>query len=405
MVMAVNGRFQVLLSAYFISSVGDWVSRLAVPVILFKMTGSAFCLSLAYAMTFLPYLVVTPVGGVLADAVDRRTLLVVVDIAAGSLVILMALSAWLAPETAWSFYPLLFLLFSLVAVYHPAFQSYLPSLLAESEFAKGNSYISAADNVTDVLGPILGGFLITTIGAMNALYLDAASFLFSAACICFIEARPLVLRLLRNVSAAACWDDLREGALYVFGHQTLRYGCILFAVTNFGITLFTSNLMFFLISFLGLESIGIGIILGVAGCGGLVGSLMAPHIIRHASDGFVMLTANIVGGLGILALAWLQSPLAVAAIWGFVLATNSVVVVTFFTLRQRVVPDELLGRAVAMSRFISFLAIPLGSVLGGWLVEQSGSVMLTIILSGAIVTIAGFLALLTPLGASAALAD
>jgi predicted MFS family arabinose efflux permease len=353
-------------------------------------------------MTFLPFLIVTPVGGILADAVDRRALLVVVDGAAGFLVVIMALTASAVPGIAWPFYPILFLLFSLVAIYHPTFQSYIPSLLPEKELAKGNSYISAADNFADVLGPIMGGVLIASVGAVNALYIDAASFLFSAFCVYFIDARPLVMRL-RNVTVVSTWrDDLRDGAMYVLKHPILRYGCILFAFTNLGLTLFTSNLMFFLIAHVGLDSVEIGTVLGLAGCGAILGSLAAPHIGRYVSDGFLMLITNVVGGLGILLLAWLRDPLAIAAVWGFVLATNSVVVVTFFTLRQRVVPIELLGRAVAMTRFVSFLAVPLGSVLGGWLVERSGSVMLATVMSGAIITVAGFAGMLTPLNAPAA---
>jgi predicted MFS family arabinose efflux permease len=393
-----TGRFRFLLSAYFLSSAGDWISRLAIPLLLYHITGSALCLSLAYAMTFLPFVFVTPIGGVLADAVDRRTLLVVADSGAAGLMLTMAVSATIAPDTAWPFFPLLFLLFSLVAIYHPAFQSYIPSLLREADLSRGNAAISAVDNLTNVLGPLLGGALIAAVGPEHALYVDAASFLVSAVCIYGSEARPLTLRLHRT-TATRWHDDLREGARYVLRHPVLRCGCLLFTATNLGLTLFTANLMFFLISDLRLGSLGVGMVLGVSGGGAILGSLVAPWLNRRLSQGFILTGANIVAGLAILLLASLRLPLAVAVVWGIVLAMNSIVVVTFFTLRQRIVPTELLGRAVATTRSVSFLAVPVGSVLGGWLVDQSASVMPAILLSGAIVTVAGCAALLTSLNA------
>jgi len=250
-------RYRLAWLAYFLSGAGDWISRLAVPVLLFQLTGSALCLSVAYAITYLPFLVVTPAGGVFADAFDRRSLLVASDTAAGLLVVALALIASQRSGTPWLFYPVLFLIFSLTAVYHPIFQSYIPTLVPENDWDKANSYISASDNLTDVLGPVVGGLVVGFIGAANSLWLDAASFFMSASCIYLVDRKTLIFRPARVSTLKTLVSDFREGTIYVFRHRVLRYCCLLFALTNLGLTIFTSNFMFFCLEGLALTQSGL----------------------------------------------------------------------------------------------------------------------------------------------------
>lgn len=391
-----NARYRLVWLAYFLSGAGDWITRLAVPVMLYHLTGSALYLSLAYAMTYLPFLLITPAGGVFADAMDRRSLLVASDAAAGLMVVALALTA-ATPSTPWLFFPLLFMVFSFSAMYHPIFQSYIPSLVSDQELDKANAYLSVADNLVDVLGPVAGGLLVGLLGAPNALWLDAGSFFISAFCLYLVARDRLVFRFCRDVSLRSLVSDFREGAVYVFRQRVLRYCCLLFAVTNLGLTIFTANLMFFLLDRLALDSAEVGVTLGLAGIGAIAGSLAAPFVGRHVGAGILIVIATVISGLGIVLLLWFRHPLLVAALWGGVLATNSIVVVTFFTLRQRIVPTELLGRAVATSRFISFLAIPIGSLLGGWLVEHGGGIDMAILVGGMLVAVSGFMGMLMPL--------
>lgn len=391
-----NARYRLVWLAYLLSGAGDWITRLAVPVMLYHLTGSALYLSLAYAMTYLPFLLITPAGGVFADAMDRRSLLVASDAAAGLMVVALALTA-ATPSTPWLFFPLLFMVFSFSAMYHPIFQSYIPSLVSDQELDKANAYLSVADNLVDVLGPVAGGLLVGLLGAPNALWLDAGSFFISAFCLYLVARDRLVFRFCRDVSLRSLVSDFREGAVYVFRQRVLRYCCLLFAVTNLGLTIFTANLMFFLLDRLALDSAEVGVTLGLAGIGAIAGSLAAPFVGRHVGAGILIVIATVISGLGIVLLLWFRHPLLVAALWGGVLATNSIVVVTFFTLRQRIVPTELLGRAVATSRFISFLAIPIGSLLGGWLVEHGGGIDMAILVGGMLVAVSGFMGMLMPL--------
>ena len=244
----------------------------------------------------------------------------------------------------------------------------------------------------------MGGIFVGLAGAANSLWLDSASFFISALCIYLAERTPLTLRPSRAATVAQLSRDLRDGAVYVYRDLVLRHYCLLFAMTNLGLAIFTSNLMFFLLGGLGLSVTGSGIVLGVSGGGAIAGSLAAPFVGRYVGPGPVIVAATLLSGLGILSLDWLQDARVIAVVWGFVLATNSIVIVTFFTLRQRIVPAELLGRAVAVSRLVSFLAIPIGSAFGGWLATREGSLQLPILLAGLIVFASGLVGMLMPLG-------
>lgn len=397
----INHRYSLLLLAYSLSAIGNWIHRLAVPIILFEMTGSPLVLSISYALTFLPMVIVTPFGGVLADALDRRKILIYGDCVAGLLVVCMALVAMGSPALTFLLYPLIFIVSSFAAIYHPAFHSYLPMLVREHELAAGNSYINAADNAVDVVGPIIGGSVIAMIGTVNSLYFDAASFLASAAAIALIRGATPTLKADAYARLYEWRNDLRAGIVYALAHPVVRYSCLLFALSNFGLGIFMANFMYYLLVRVELNPMQVGTTLALSGIGGILGSIIAPRLSRYLDEGPLILNCTILVGLGTLLLHWTANSLAVAVVWGGVLAANSIIIVTFFTLRQRVVPSEFLGRTVAITRPIGYAAIPLGSILGGWLVQYSGGLDYAILASGVIVTGAGVFGWFTPLCNSA----
>src|SRR5262249_44290627 len=95
--MLFNRNFSLLFLANFLSELGDWLFRVSIPIFLYQSTGSALVMSASYAVTYLPYLIVTPVGGVLADRLERRRLLVGGDLGAGLLMALLIVILYLDP--------------------------------------------------------------------------------------------------------------------------------------------------------------------------------------------------------------------------------------------------------------------------------------------------------------------
>ena len=402
--MAVNTRFALLLAAYVVSAVGDWVFKLAVPLFVFEKTGSPMAMALAYALTFLPYLLATPVGGALADRVDRRRLLIRVD--AASTVLAFAIAAYALWYPGWMepFYVLIVCLASFSSLYHPAFQSFIPMIVARDDLARANSYVQASDNLIHLVGPLAGGGLIAAVGAVDAMLANAVTFALSGALILAIRmpggtaAQRAPGPALRPLGIAGIAADMRDGLACAFAHDALKYSAILALFANFGTNVLAGSFMYFLVEELRLGPDLVGLTFALSGLGALAGSLGAPRIARLTTPGRLALCSILGAGLATLGLVWARDVATVALLRGLSLGLLSMLVVTMFTLRQQLVPPSHLGRTVAATRTMSFATIPFAAYLGGSLLERTGDINGLIVLSGGTLLATGIAGLFTPLG-------
>ncbi|PIQ44093.1 MAG: hypothetical protein COV52_02290 [Gammaproteobacteria bacterium CG11_big_fil_rev_8_21_14_0_20_46_22] len=392
----INKNYRLLLTAYFLSTVGDWLYRLAIPILIFHLTHSALAMSIAYALTFLPFIVVTPFGGVIADRVNRRKMMMYGDWFAAIATLCLALQQTFLSSVIWPIYPLVFAIAALSSVYHPAFQSFIPEIVERDSLSKANSYLTSSDNLISLLGPLASGGLIAILGALNAIYINAASFALSAILITLITKRAKAAPH-RGITLQSIFIDLKEGMHYAWKNAVIKYGCFLFLCSNFAIQVFYANFIFFLVKILKLTPVHVGVAIAVSGIGAIIGSLVAPRIGKHLAKGRIIVCCTIGAGLSTLLLLLARSGVTAGLAWGVVAAFNSVIIVTYFTLRQRVVPSEYLGRTVAITRLISYMMIPIASIFGGWVLQHHGNMQMIILLSSVVMTTGGVIAWFTPL--------
>src|SRR4051812_10906416 len=149
--------YYLLVSAYFLSAVGNWIYRIALPLLIYERTHSALNMALAFGVAYVPFLLFSPFGGIMADRCDRRRLLWVGDTVSCLFAAALAITVYLRPSGLWIIYPLVFLLASVEPFYHAAFQSIIPSLVMPQRLTKANAWIQGADNLVAFLGPLLGG--------------------------------------------------------------------------------------------------------------------------------------------------------------------------------------------------------------------------------------------------------
>jgi predicted MFS family arabinose efflux permease len=247
-----------------------------------------------------------------------------------------------------------------------------------------------------MIGPLLGGALIVALGTTTALFLDALSFLGSALLIRAMRFR--VTDAPRPQARSSSWiHDLREGISYVRAHPIIRCGALLFLGTNFASTLVQANYIFFLTEILGCGPAELGLAFAIPGCGAVVGALVAPKVRQRVHPEVLILACTIVAGLMTLPLLVAQSALAVAVLWAVVTALGTVNAVTWFTLRQQVVPPHVLGRVVALTRLLAFASIPIAAVVGGVLLNTTQSMSVVILLAASVRLGVGILGFWTPL--------
>ena len=147
---AASRQYPLLLCAFFVSTAGDWLYRLALPLLVLEMTGSALGTALVYTLEHLPYLLFAVLGGVIADRANRRSLLIRTDIVAAVLIGLLAILVWLRAVEVWMVYAAAFLLSASRPLYHAAFQGLIPRLIAADRLAHANSRLQATQSGLDM---------------------------------------------------------------------------------------------------------------------------------------------------------------------------------------------------------------------------------------------------------------
>ncbi|GAA3227575.1 MFS transporter [Actinocorallia longicatena] len=365
-------RFWLLLSAYLVSSLGNWVYRLTLPLFVLHLTGSALQTGAVYAVTFGPHLLLLLPGGLLADRLPRQRLLVTGDLAAGALAAVLAVEAGLAP--LWVIYLLAFLLACVDPLYHPAFQAIVPELVDEVSLPVANARLYGGDSVLNLLGPVLGGTLVVTIGYGPALYLDAATF--------FVSALLLTLVGPTRRPSGGRRAGLAEGARFLRASPFLWTAAWAFAAFNLCICTVQFNVVYYLSHYEGFGPVLVGAVLGLEGLGLLLGATAAPALLARYGPGTLITGGNAVMGAGVLLLPLLHGPVAIGTVWAVVFAGGGLADVAMFTTRHRLVPSRLLGRVIGASRMIAWAAMPVAALLGGVLEEPLGGFERVILLAG-----------------------
>jgi len=187
--------FRLLTGGQFTSTIGDYCYAVALPWLVLSSHGGAILLGTVLACYGVPRMVLIPVGGVLADKVGPRTVMLIAD--AGRCVVVAAMAVLAARHTAslTALGPAAALIGAGEGLFIPASFSLMPSLLSEERLAAGNAISNAAVQAGSLLGPALGGALVATTRASTwAFVIDAASFAVSALTLALIPRR-----------AAGCW--------------------------------------------------------------------------------------------------------------------------------------------------------------------------------------------------------
>ena len=384
-----NVRFLQLWVGQGISFVGDFVSTVALVVLVVELSGSASAVGGILVARLIPTLA-SPLVGVLADRLDRRVVLVTSDLARAMLITGVIFVRDLAV-----LYVLVFLMGLARTFFNPTIRAAFPSVVREGDLTRANSLISGTFSFSVMAGPALGGLLVATAGVEAAFVLDAATYLISAA---FLSRIPLPRP--QGGDGEGFVRELRAG----FGYLAAARVPLAIVVGAFLATL-TANASVPAEVFLAKETFGAG----DAGYGLLVSLLGGGMILGSA------LTAVLGERVNLVALYFLSiflTALALAATGlspTFVLALLAVTFVGVSygmdnvatdTVLQKRVPDALLGRVFA-ARFLTYsvgevLAYP----MGGLVVDAVGP-RYTYLLTGAATAAAGLLILLVIFAAQA----
>jgi MFS family permease len=364
-----KSNYVLLLGAFTVSTVGDWLYKLALPLLVLRMTGSALGTAAVYSLEYAPYVVFSLVGGVTADRFDRRRLMVASDFLSALLVGLLAVLVWTGTQQVWMIYLGGFLLGAVRPFYHPAFQALIPRLLPDAELPRANARVQMVESLLGFMGPVLGASVVVALGITSSLFLDTVSFVLSASAVAAIRIpRAVVAKVKTRIL-----DDLRAGYAYLKRDRVILSGSVVMAFSNVGLYMIEANFVFYLVGLRHMRLWAVGIVLGAQGVGSVIGAAIAPRLGARVRAGPLVIGALTAAGLATALLVPARSLAAIAVAWGAVGVFTMLVVVTWFTLRMRTIPSELFGRVVGFSRMLAFVTIPPASILGGALLGLTHS--------------------------------
>ncbi|GEL15026.1 MFS transporter [Pediococcus cellicola] len=387
--------FNKLWFSFLKSSIGDWLYKLALPLIVLAKTGSAYHAATIYGISFIPWIFFSLIGGSIADTFNKKRILFLGNVVSGILTVLLALFVKQTNLIMWQLYLIVFFLSSIDPLIHPTFQSILPQLTESTELITANAKIQTVDNTLSIVGPLLGGTVIVLFSGVNALWVDAITFFMAAF---FITKISIKTPSRGTLSLKKLIKSIKEGASYSFGQKVIFSGSVMFFFSNFALNMFEANFMYYMTRQLKLSVFDASMAMTLAGIGSLTAGFVTPKISRYFSSGRILSVSTMLAGLFTIFLFITNSAWSVGLVLGLISFFGTINVITYFTLRQRTVPSNILGRIVSVTRMVSYASIPIGSWLSGYLISIGTTMKVIVILAGIIRLLAGAGAWLSPLG-------
>ena len=374
--------YLILLSGSTISQSGDWLYNVALAVYVFDRTGSAGWVAAATVLRLVPYVVLAPIGGVIADRFDRRSVMIWSDVLrALSMGALAAVAAADGPILAVTL--LAFATTAFGTAYVPAMMAVTPTLVGEDDLAAANALNMLVDNLTIVVGPAVGAALLAVTSPVFAFTVNALTFLAPALLLTIGLKR---VEKSRDETTEVSWHPgafaahLAEGAREVSKSAGARVlaGFLLGTAFVYG----TQTVLLVLVSDerLGTEARGYGYLLGALGAGGVIAAPLVNRLASGRKLAPTLLTGIAMAAIPMAVLCVVHSAVVAVALMVVSGAGGTVVDVLGVTLLQRALPDELRGRVFGLLDSGVVIAILAGSIIASPLVDALG-------LSGALITV------------------
>lgn len=374
-----NRRFASLYAADTVSAFGDRIHALALYVLVLDRTGRALDVGALAIAQVLPATLLAPVAGWLVDRVDRRRLMVYMDLLRCGLVLLIPFVGGLSQILV------IAALLSAARQFHdPARMALLPSLVRPEQIVPANSLSIGTLQLLLLVGPAVGGVLIAAFGTTVAFQVDAATYVASALLLLGVGGAPAMPHA-RLASGRAAWRqfvvETQEGVRLVAGDPVLRFAIGFFALTVLVTSMQQPLLLLFVKQVLGAGDGELGLVMSAAGLGGLAGSALAPLARRWMSPLRLIPTLCFIDGLALVGFALarqLVPALVLVACFGLLAGVLEIHVVSLFQLR---VPEAARGRAFGWLGPI-FGPLSVGSIGLGTLLAQHAGVVPVLLGSG-----------------------
>ncbi|MGA3037154.1 MAG: MFS transporter [Vulcanimicrobiaceae bacterium] len=351
------------------SYVGDGLRAIAIPLLVFKLTGSALNLGLTFALEVFTFGVFSLLGGSLADRLNRKRLMIVCDIMRFAIILSFALGF----RFGWLTLPFLYggiVLHSMCgAVFNGGQASSIPYVLGKDRATRGVAALSSTESAVNTVAPPIGGAIFGFAGPFPALLINAFTYIASIGSLSAVRdlGPELELGFPRPIHIV---EDIATGFRFLFADRTMRTITMTsFLANTFGVLGFTAYVPYIKRD-LGGNDLAVGIVFGVCGLGAVLGALIVSRI--RVPYGKIIIATYLWTNFE-LPVIWTHQIAVAAAALGLASIAGGASVTATIGWRMRIIPEETVGRVFGAVRLLVLAGMLPGALIGGALADAYGA--------------------------------
>lgn len=372
--------FTLVVIGQIISLFGNAAIRFALPLYLLNLSGSSALYGTVTACAFIPAILLSPVGGIIADRANKRNIMVVLDFMTAVIILIFSLLMNYVNIILLLVITLM-LLYGIAGAYQPSVQASIPLLMSQENYMRANSIINTISSFSSLMGPILGGILYSIYGIKPILWICIICFFFSAIMEIFIHI-PFQKQKIHNNIFKTIRSDFAESIRFIRKEKPVL-GKGMYVVC--GINLFLSAMIIVALPYLITEVLPLekawantlyGFAQGALAAGGLTGGICSGIFANKLSikkAGYILIFCTVcVFPMG-LALMVLSSGfinyLIITICCFIIMVFSTIFTVQMMSFIQTETPPNFIGKVISVILTVSMCAQPLGNALYGILFE------------------------------------
>lgn len=368
--------FSLVVIGQIISLFGNSILRFALPLYLLNETGSASLFGVVTACSFIPMILLSPAGGIVADRVNKRNIMVILDYATSALILLFTAALGHVSLVLLLIITLM-LLYGIQGAYQPAVQASLPVLISPDRLLSGNAVINQVNALANLIGPVAGGALYGFYGICPILYVSIVCFLFSATMELFIHI-PFKKPKKGTSVFVVVKQDLSDSFRFIRTEQpVIGKGILIVCAFNLFLSaLIIVGLPVIITQFLHMSSQLYGYAQGALALGGLLGGILTGVFAKRLNiqgvhvllllSGAALLPIGLVLNLDILPMA---AYIVITLCSFFMMVCSTMFTVQMLSFVQILTPHHLIGKVISCIMALSMCSQPLGQAVYGVLFD------------------------------------
>lgn len=368
--------FILVVIGQIISLFGNAILRFALPLYLLRETGSSALFGMVTACSFAPMVVLSMIGGVLADRVNKRNIMVGLDFCTAVLILIFYLSLGKLP-TVPLFIAVLMLLYGISGTYQPSVQASIPLLVSSEKLMAGNAVINQVNTLSGLLGPVIGGIMFGMWGIYPILILSIGCFAFSAVMEIFIHI-PHEKRVRESGILTVVGNDLKESYQFVKTEKPIFFS-VVFLISIFNLILSSVMIVgtpILITQVLKMSDTMYGFTQGALALGGLCGGILTAAIAEKLKlkNSYILLLVC-AASVALMGISLVFHIPAILSYWAITLMSftamgaSTLFVVQIYTMVQKQTPPQLVGKIMAALISIAMCGQPIGQAIYGVLFD------------------------------------